>query len=542
MFHLTIEVPTRQGVTLRGLHYAPDATPAPVIVSITPYGADKAHPRGKLFASRGFHYVSLDSRGRGDSDGRFFPFQHEAADGHDAVEWLAEQPWSGGDVVLYGGSYCGFNQWAIATTGPTGLRAIAPSASVYPGVDFPIEQNVSMPHVVRWLSLVDGRRANDGPFEDEELWADTARAAIGENRPFRDLDLATIGRRLPVFQEWLDHPERDAYWDGLTPTTAQYRDITVPVLTVTGQYDDDQHGALRYHDEHIAAVKPEVAARHHVVIGPWDHRGTRTAARTFGGLTFAESSEIDTIVLHADWYDWVLGRAGKPEFLTDRVVYFHSGEDRWRSRPDIPAGPQLLWLHPAAGGVLTPAEPQAAHTVELVADPRNATDESRAEPKEDTYFVDDTALRGNHTLVHTTAPLPEPVDLSGRFHARLTLATDLKDFDLLVGVYRLPKDGSTVLLGESRFRARYRGSLRAPTAWPAGVPVSVDIAGFPFVSLRTEPGDRIALTIRPPHRGYQPNFQTGGTISEETLADAVPGVIRLIQDPAQPSYLTLPLA
>jgi putative CocE/NonD family hydrolase len=158
MFHLTIEVPTTEGVTLRGLHYAPDSSPAPTVMAITPYGADRFHPHGKHFAARGFHFVSLDARGRGDSDGRFSPFVHDADDGHDAVEWLADQPWSGGDVVLCGGSYCGFVQWAIARTRPAGLRAISPSASVYPGVDFPMEANIALTYAVRWLSYVDGRR------------------------------------------------------------------------------------------------------------------------------------------------------------------------------------------------------------------------------------------------------------------------------------------------------------------------------------------------------------------------------------------------
>ena len=34
--------------------------------------------------------------------------------------------------------------------------------------------------------------------------------------------------------------------------------------------------------------------------------------------------------LHADWYDWVLGRGPKPAFLHDRVAYFMMGADEWR--------------------------------------------------------------------------------------------------------------------------------------------------------------------------------------------------------------------
>jgi putative CocE/NonD family hydrolase len=322
------------------------------------------------------------------------------------------------------------------------------------------------------------------------------------------------------------------------------------VLTITGQYDDDQLGALRHHDLHIAGVPSEVAGRHHVVIGPWDHAATRTGDRSFGGLTFAESSSIDIRALHADWYNWVLGRGSKPDFLTDRVMYFHSGEDRWRAAADIPAGPQVLRLYPLAQQsdghhrVLSAAPPVTAEAVELKADPRNIAADSRDEPDESAYFGDPAALRqsSNPSLVFVTPPLPEPVDLSGRFHARLTLAADVRDFDILVGAYRLTDDGSTILLGERVLRARYRSSLRHAEPWPVDTPVSVEITHFPFISLRTSPGDRLAMMIRSPHRYYEPNFQTGGVIADETMGDAVPGVIRLVQDPDQPSYLAFPLA
>lgn len=540
MFHLTIEVPTSEGVTLRGVHYAPERTPAPVVMAVTPYGADRFHPHGKRFAARGFHFVGLDSRGRGDSDGRFIPFVHDAADGHDAVEWLADQPWSGGDVVLFGGSYCGFVQWAIASTRPAGLRAIAPTASVYPGVDFPMEGNIFLTYAVRWLSYVDGRRANQVPFLDDKFWFEATRAAVAAGRPLRDLDLASIGKRLPAFQEWLDHPEPDDYWDGFAPSPAERAEITIPVLTVTGQYDDDQLGALRYHDEHIAAVKPDVARRHHVVIGPWDHMGTRSGARSFGGLTFAEACEIDITALQADWYDWVLGRGGKPGLLTDRVVYFHSGQDAWRCAPDLPAGPEFLRLYPVDGG-LAVAAPSVPQTVEFRADPRTVTEDSRNDPDEDTYFGDGAPLRHTGNLVLTTEPFVEALDLSGRFHARLVLASELADFDLLLGAYRVHDDGKTTLLGEALFRARYHRSLRAATPWPAGVPTPVEISEFSFISQRTTPGDRLALVIRLPHRTFQPNFHTGGEVADETLADAVPGMIRIVQDPELPSYLAFPL-
>jgi hypothetical protein len=136
------EVPVRDGVVLRGLRYRPEVDQAPVVLSTTPYGADRFHADGKYFAARGFNYITLDSRGRGDSTGRFEPFVNDGVDGYDAVEWLAQQSWSTGQIVLHGGSYGGFVQWATAATNPPHLCTIAPVASVYPGFDFPMVRNI----------------------------------------------------------------------------------------------------------------------------------------------------------------------------------------------------------------------------------------------------------------------------------------------------------------------------------------------------------------------------------------------------------------
>ena len=41
--------------------------------------------------------------------------------------------------------------------------------------------------------------------------------------------------------------------------------------------------------------------------------------------------------LRADWYDWVLGRGPRPEFLRDKVTYFMLGADEWRSAESLDA-------------------------------------------------------------------------------------------------------------------------------------------------------------------------------------------------------------
>ncbi|TCO62725.1 CocE/NonD family hydrolase [Actinocrispum wychmicini] len=503
MLELDLAVPTRDGTALRGVHYRPVAASAPVVLTLTPYGADGFHKYAPTFASRGFHFVSLDARGRGDSDGEYMPFRHDGADGHDAVEWLARQPWCNGDVVTFGGSYCGFVQWAIAATRPPSLRAISPTASVYPGVDFPLFGNSSSYYVPRWLAYVSGRRSNQRLFEDEKFWRGAVQELFDQEKPFRDFDLVAVGRRFPAFQEWLDHPELADYWDNFAPR--DYRDIDVPVLTITGQYDDDQPGALTYYDKHLAAS----ASRHDLVIGPWDHGATRSSAREFGGLSFAESSVVDLTALQADWYDWVLGRGERPEFLADKVVYFHRGADEWRSAAEFPRSSTDIDLKPS-------------DRTELFLDPRVVAET----PDDDAMFVADT-LPG---LAFLSDPLPV-TDITGRPRVRLTLSSKLPDFDLLGQVYLLRGTGPAVLLGEVPFLARYRESLRRAEPWPSDVDVPVELAAFPFISLRTEPDDRIAVVVRQPHRLWQVNYQTGGDRADESPRDAVAGTVRVVGVP-----------
>ena len=54
--------------------------------------------------------------------------------------------------------------------------------------------------------------------------------------------------------------------------------------------------------------------------------------------------------LHAEWYDWALGRGALPALLKDHVTYFMAGADEWRYAPTLAAvssGKELV-LHLAA--------------------------------------------------------------------------------------------------------------------------------------------------------------------------------------------------
>jgi len=87
--------------------------------------------------------VLASLRGTGCSSGEFDVFSWRSAlDGKEVIDnWIAQQPWSNGDVVIFGHSYSGLTGMMVASTRPDHLRAVSASGLfgdmyrdiVYPG-------------------------------------------------------------------------------------------------------------------------------------------------------------------------------------------------------------------------------------------------------------------------------------------------------------------------------------------------------------------------------------------------------------------------
>jgi uncharacterized protein len=128
-----VAVPMRDGVILYADVYRPAAAGRyPVILQRTPYnkadGANALANTDTLGAvEHGYAVVIQDVRGRFHSDGDFTPFHQEIDDGYDTVEWCDAQPWSDGNVGMYGTSYVGAVQWLAAISTPPSLKAIIPT-------------------------------------------------------------------------------------------------------------------------------------------------------------------------------------------------------------------------------------------------------------------------------------------------------------------------------------------------------------------------------------------------------------------------------
>ena len=119
-----VRMETRDGVTLRADIYRPKAEGKfPVILMRTPYDKSVGWAAAPAYqvATHGYVMIVQDVRGRYTSDGDFYTFRHEIADGYDAVEWAAALPYSNGKVGMTGGSYVGATQMLAAIAKPRGI-------------------------------------------------------------------------------------------------------------------------------------------------------------------------------------------------------------------------------------------------------------------------------------------------------------------------------------------------------------------------------------------------------------------------------------
>lgn len=531
----------------------PAGEPRPVVVSLTPYTLDDAHDYGRYFAERGYVYLNVDVRGRGSSGGTFRPLVRDGADAAAVIRWAAGRPWSDGRVVMRGGSYRGMVQWqALAADPPEALDAVVPTASAHPGWDFPNPNGIYVSYATRWLAFVQGNASQSSLFGDGDYWDARYREMHREGRAFAELDEITgIGGE--TFQRWIEHPWYDDYWREANPDSADYRSVDVPVLTITGHFDGDQPGALKYYRNHMAWGDEEAVRNHHLVIGPWSHGGTRDPQTELQGLTFADTAGIDVDALHDGWYRWALEGEEKPAFLEDRVVYYVMGEDRWRSAPSLDAvadtsrsyhlsSPEGDARDVFRSGRLTERAPAEADVDSYTYDPRDTADVATWETMGGDYTAGGAAFLDDPKLVYHSPPLESDVEVSGVMKLNAWIELDVPDTDLAAWVYEVRPDGETLHLGSSFLRARHRQGVESSELIEPGEVLRYTFDRFYWFSRELREGSRLRLVILPLNSpGRDKNYQAAEHPVHQTVEDARTGTLRLHTGPEHPSRLVLPV-
>ena len=484
-----VAVSMRDGTVLRADIYRPTAEGKfPVILKRTPYDKhnDDAVAFGLKGAARGYVVINQDVRGRYTSDGEWYPFLHESADGYDTVEWAASLPYTNGKIGMYGGSYVGATQMLAAVAHPPHLAGICP--------------------VVTASNYHDGWTYQGGAFEQwfNESWTsglaqDTLNRTVSRHTDPRDgiwtlplseyplfpLPQISSGKDglqalAPYFLDWLAHPSYDEYWKRWS-IEEHFSDITVPSLSVAAWYDIFQGGSIRnYLGLKIHAANEAARRGQRLMVTIGGHAGSE---RKVGDIDFGPTAPFNEDEVTLAWYDYLFKNVSN-EFAGKPVKIFVMGTNQWRDEDDWPLSRSRntkYFLHSAGkansasgDGSLTTLAPRAETADQYVYDPANPAPTIGGPLCCDWQHLgpgprDQRAVEArSDVLVYSTPALKEDLEVTGPIQLELFAKSSAVDTDFIAKLVDVAPDGFAQNLTEGVVRARYRNSQEKPELMNAG--------------------------------------------------------------------------
>lgn len=527
------ELVLRDGTILRAdIHRPSGERPVPVLLMRTPYGKAAAqqdvyaHPG--WFASRGFLVVVQDVRGTGASEGVFEPFRNEARDGADTVAWCSDLEGSDGSVFVYGYSYAGYTALKAAVERPEGLVGVMPAmTSADPGEGWLLRDEVlKVGFAHSWACQLAERaalRAGDTAAAQRLASARAVGPRIGAVAGTAPDELDEYA---PFFRRWVE--------DGFGAEQHDSDDsagLSVPMMLVTGWYDEFLPGAL---DTYAAAIRAASPPPVRLVIGPWCHSPW---SRYTGSLDFGDRAEPRIDSMMVEW----MGGVARAE-VDERVQYFSMGENAWKESAQWPPEHDThRFVLSSSGfanglsgdGLLDFGETSTGGPDRLVVDPAQpvrsprGTDDARSRTQWGP--IDHTRMSNRRDVLSYTSPILESdLRICGSSVLRVWVASGGPSVDLHATLCDVHQDGSSYPISRGLSRVRGDGEVQS-------VNVRLD-----DTCATLAPGHRLRLLLAGTSApGYIPLSLGGGHLSGATAPEGEPTLHLVHHDESHPSVLML---
>jgi uncharacterized protein len=498
-------------VLLTDLYLARPRRPLPAVLVRTPYGRRQCATIARLFAERGYHAVVQSCRGTFGSGGSL-DFGAEAADGRAAADWITAQPWSDGTIGTYGGSYLAFTQYALASTRPPQLKAMAIGvgcaehrADIYPGGSFDLGGALSWVHVIEHQE-----RLQVPVYRTWRFNRAVARAVA--HLPLRDADTVAVGHPAGFYQDALDHDQPgDPYWDA-TDFRPLLSNLGVPVTMLGGWFDLYMPHLLA---DYQALRDADQQAR--LRIGSWQHYGPEL-------FRYQLADALDWFGTH------LLGRPPATDPAPLRVHVMGGGG--WRGLTTWPPkGARLERWHLQPGAGLGPAVPDADGELDRYTyDPAVPTPSVGGSDVLGGGPRDNRALEARpDVLTYTSAPLAGPLVITGDVAAQLFVGSDRAHTDFFVRLCDVDPAGKSVNISDGLLR------LTSATRDPQHITVALSP-----VAHRFNAGHRVRLQVSSgAHPRYARNPGTGEPLA--TATKLLPARQAVYHDESRPSAILLPV-
>ena len=559
----------RDGVTLLADVYRPAADGRfPVLVIRTPYdkNSDNALTEKAYFPPRGYVVVVQDTRGRFASEGEFYPFVREAADGYDTIEWAAQLPWSDGRVGMVGQSYMAVVQYGMAATRPPHLMALCPVSGSTSYFENSIWRRGVFELAYRlkyFIMMARETLMRQGQFD--ERWPAIAQYLTDPSdmrspltpEAITHLPLGDWGKRLgdsaPYCADMMANSRYGPYWRA-ADLGRHSHGVATPVLHVGSWYDMFAYDTVKmFTVMRQGAMSEEARAGQRLLMGPWSHLVPYSAptSRGTGEIDFGPAALIDLHAIQLRWFDYHLKgiRNGVDEEPPVRI--FVMGDNVWRDEREWPlARTRFTPVYLSSGGKansrrgdgrLSMTAGQEAPADKCVYDPLNPVPTCGG-----TYIGPGCGVRNqaavedrDDVLVYTGDILEKDLEVTGPVVLKLFAASSAPDTDFTAKLVDVRPDGYAQNIAEGVVRARFRDSLELPTLIKPGevYEYTIDMWSTSHVF---KAGHRLRLEVSSSNfPRYDRNQNTGQDLGADTETRAANQTV--FHDSRYPSRLILPV-
>ncbi|MDQ8208772.1 CocE/NonD family hydrolase [Coraliomargarita sp. SDUM461003] len=495
------------------IYRVPSEQAQPVLLMRQPYGREIAstvvYAQPEYFARAGFIVVIQDVRGRGESEGDFYTFRNEAADGRETIEWAAQLDGADGRVCMYGFSYQAYTQLAVLKDKPKALVAIAPhmaAADLYNGW-FYRNGILRLATTLSWGNQMlreDAwrRGATESAAALEKSYSNfkelTQQFPLASAEPLSADDIPSYA------VDWMAHTENDDYWQTLDCTQA-LAESEVAVFHLAGYYDFYSEGST------LAYQCRKDSSKDFFLFGPWKHIPWE---RWMNGRDFGDALRIDTDAMLVEFFNAQLGRGDAKH---QGVQYFVLGKNCWQTASHWPPNSNSIDYHLSSGGNANSSFGDGQLLAEAASD--SPSDHFAYDPEVPVTApggfipvwgpVDLKAQQqGNNILVYDSAPFTREQTIVGHAELELSVATTAEATDFVARLSWLRPDGSATFLSMAAAATNpiaigdndvYKLKLKfdaTAVCIPTGDQLRLDIASSAFPLIARHPNtkaDRLGL-------------------------------------------------
>jgi putative CocE/NonD family hydrolase len=534
-------IKTTSGATLSAVIVRPKSmkNPQPTALQFHIYADVKEHVKTAINAAKhGYIGIVVDTRGKRLSPDQIIPYEHDAKDINDVIDWISKQDFSDGRVAMYGGSYLGFTQWAATKHMHSALKTIVPSVANNPMQGLPMENNIFITPNYQWPFYVMNNKTLDNKVNNNrDYWNKAINDWYVSGRSYRDIDKIE-GTPNPQLQKFLNHPSHDDYWLDMGPRKNEYSEINIPILSINGYYDDGHISALYYLNQHLKYNKN---AEHYWVIGPYNHFFSKS--KTINGYQKDPVAVLDRTALAFQWFDYVLKGKKKPDLVKSKVNYQLMGDNSWQhanSLAELNSDYQRFYFSAEkykSTYLLTKQINSKVDSLKQVVDLADRTTSTNTESYYWPIIKDQLTDPTGFTFV--SLPFEQDTSVHGSFSGEIKVKINKKDFDLGMTFYELIPDGKYFELLYYIGRASYAKDPSNRQLLTAGKVETIPFKDTRMTGKLFKKGSRLVVVLNVnKNEMAQINFGTGKDVSDETSAD---GGIPLEIEWLNSSFINIPM-